>query len=67
MVFGGFLHMAHFKDDITMRWVMLEKLKKYYDGAEEYLNHIDELFPEKEPWESLIYSKVYYENTTFQS
>ena len=55
--FGGFLHLAHFKDDITMRWVMLEKLKKYYD-AEEYLNRIDELFPEKEPWESNIFESL---------
>ena len=55
--FGGFLHMGHFKDDVTMRWVMLEKLKKYYD-ADKYLKTIDEVFPEKYAWETNIFSSL---------
>tara|TARA_Y100001958_G_C21230703_1_gene556419 strand:- start:318 stop:1322 length:1005 start_codon:yes stop_codon:yes gene_type:complete len=55
--FGGFLHLAHLRDDVTIRWVMLEKLKKYYD-AEKYLNRIDEIFPKKYAWEKNIFSSL---------
>ena len=55
--FGGFLHLAHLRDDYVMKWVLLEKLKKYYD-AQPYLDKIDELFPEKEIWESNIFSSL---------
>ena len=55
--FGGFLHLAHLRDDVTIRWVMLEKLKKYYD-AEKYLNRIDKIFPKKYAWEKNIFSSL---------
>lgn len=55
--FGGYLHLGHLRDDYVMKWVMLEKLKKYYD-AENYLKKIDEVFPEKELWETNIFSTL---------
>lgn len=55
--FGGYLHLAHYRDDFVVRWVMLEKLKKYYD-AQPYLDRIDEIFPHKEVWESNIFGSL---------
>ena len=56
--FGGFCHLGHYSNDIIIRNIFFEKLKKYYD-CDKYLKNINKLHAVKEEWESPIFNTLF--------
>tara|TARA_Y100000766_G_C18711824_1_gene509450 strand:+ start:101 stop:499 length:399 start_codon:yes stop_codon:yes gene_type:complete len=56
--FGGFCHLGHYSNDVIIRNIFFEKLKKYYD-CDKYIKNINKLHAVKEEWESPIFNTLF--------
>jgi len=56
--FGGFCHLGHYSNDVIIRNIFFEKLKKYYD-CDKYVKNINKLHAVKEEWESPIFNTLF--------